>query len=423
MENQNYQRELEQIRREIDQVDSELLPLFLRRMQCAERVAQVKRQHHMPVLNPQREQEILDRVKAQAGAYGSSAQALYAAMMAVSRERQHQLLESGGPLRALVQEAPSALSQPNGGVMCQGVEGAYAHMAAKAFFGEQSFSFQPTWKEVFEGVKNQQAEYGVVPVENSFAGSVTDVMDLLLSYRFYIVGAVGLKVEHCLALPPGRKELRRVLSHPQGLAQCSNYLTAHGLEGVESSNTAAAAKAVAQEKPEATGAICSKEAAEKYGLEILETGIQNVKNNRTRFVVISRTPVLPAEATKISLCFSLPHVTGSLSRVLERFALQGLNLTKIESRPLPGSTFEYDFYLDFTGNLRDETALNLICALQEELPRFSFLGNYPELNQGSSSVVAVVQGHPKEEKGQERNMEHGNQAAAGKNAPADPSLM
>ena len=218
----------------------------------------------------------------------------------------------------------------------------------------------------------------MLPVENSAAGSVTAVYDLILRYRFYIVGAVDVKVEHCLAAGKATGTPNAAVSHPQALSQCSEYLEAHGLRAVEWSNTAAAAQYVAEECPPGVAAICSKEAAQKYGLTILRESIQNEAENTTRFVVISKEAILPEDAGKISLCFSLPHVTGSLSSVLERFALAGLNLTKIESRPLPGKNFEYDFYLDFTGNIHQPATLDLICALRDELPRFSFLGNYSE---------------------------------------------
>lgn len=381
MEQQEYQEKLLEIRQEIDEIDAALLPLFIKRMQCSERVAAVKRSFGAPVLSAQREQEILDRVREQADAYGGAAAALYAAIMSVSRARQHQLLQGGGEIRSMVEHAAETLPLASAGVVCQGVEGAYSHQAAQRFFGERSFDFAPTWKQVFEDVKSGRADFGVLPVENSAAGSVTDVYDLILQYRFFLVGAVSLKVEHCLAACPGTKaaDVKTVVSHPQALAQCSDYLDGHGILAKEFSNTAAAAQHVSLEKPENTAAVCSETAAEKYGLSVLEQGIQNMRDNCTRFVVISRIPVLPKDANKISLCFSLPHTTGSLYHVLERFSMNGLNLTKIESRPLPGSHFEYDFYLDFAGNLHEEDTLNLICSLHDELPRFSFLGNYSEI--------------------------------------------
>ena len=377
MEKGGYQGQLLGIREEIDAIDAQLLPLFLKRMQCAERVAEIKRGAGIPVYAPQREQEILDRVQEKAGAYGPSARALYSAMMAISRARQHQLLEGAKGLRELERSACRALPQPPGKVVCQGVEGAYSHRAARDLFGGACIGFVPDFKQVFDVVDREPGAVGVVPVENSAAGSVTAVYDLILQYRFYIIGAVDVKVEHCLAAA-GEGPISRVVSHPQGLSQCSEYIEAHGLEAEEYSNTAAAARYVAEQRPAGVAAICSEEAAAQYGLRVLARSVQNEKDNTTRFVAIAKEPLLPEDARKISLCFSLPHTTGSLYNVLERFAMCGLNLTKIESRPIPGKNFEYDFYLDFTGNIHEPQTLDLICALYDELPRFSFLGNYSE---------------------------------------------
>lgn len=379
MEQEEYQRRLGKVRKEIDRIDGELLPLFLKRMSCSEEVAKLKQEVGAPVFNASREQEILDRVREKSGAFGGSAAALYAAIMSISRARQHQMFTGGKPLRDMEQSA--AREMPGRGVtaFCQGVSGAYSHKAALAFFSEPEIGFRVSWKDVFEEVKKGSSCFGVLPVENSAAGSVSGVYDLLLQYRFYIIGAVDMRVEHCLAAPRV-EEIRTVVSHPQGLSQCSEYIESHGIQQKEFSNTAAAAKYVAENALPNTAAICSREAAEKYGLKVLEENVQNARNNVTRFVVISREPILPKEASKISLCFSLPHKTGSLYSILERFAIGGLNLTKIESRPIPESNFEYDFYLDFTGNIHDPETLELICSLYDELPRFSFLGNYIEIS-------------------------------------------
>ena len=332
----------------------------------------------MPVFSPQREQAILDKVRQRGGEDGDAAAALYSSIMAISRAKQHQMLQGGSSLRQLERTAARTLRTEGAKVMCQGVPGAFSHKAALKFFGEISPSFEPTWKQVFEDVDTGRADFGVLPVENSAAGSVTGVYDLILRYRFYIVGAVDVKVEHCLAAGKATGTPVKAVSHPQALSQCSEYLESHNLQGVEWSNTAAAAQYVAQQCPPGVAAICSKEAAQEYGLTILQENIQNEAENTTRFIIISKEAILPEDAGKISLCFSLPHVTGSLSNVLDRFAYAGLNLTKIESRPLPGKNFEYDFYLDFTGNIHQLQTMDLICALQDELPRFSFLGNYNE---------------------------------------------
>ena len=378
MDQQEYQRRLDLLRQEIDSVDSQLLPLFLQRMDCSQRVAALKKEAGAPVLSAAREQAILERVRQQAGEFGNEAAALYSSIMTISRARQHRLLAGGGELRQLERTAARTLPPAPDGILCQGVEGAYSHQAALRFFGEQPIRFAPTWHQVFREVAEGKARYGVLPVENSAAGSVSGVYDLILQYRFFIVGAVVLAVEHCLAAPEGVGPLTAVTSHPQALAQCSELIESRGYRAVEAGNTAQAAQRVAQERPVGMGVLCSREAARRYGLTILEESVQNDRHNRTRFIVIAREPVFPEDANKISLCFGLPHTPGALYGILERFAGAGLNMTKIESRNIPGSDFEYDFYLDFTGNIHQPETLDVICGLHDELPRFSFLGNYVE---------------------------------------------
>ena len=365
---------LEEIRRKIDAIDSQLLPLFQARMDCAKEVAAVKKEAGLPVLNAEREKAILDRVEASAGEYGGAARVLCSTLMEVSRALQHSLLDSGAELRALV--ASAALPpEKTERIATFGRPGSFSHTAARTLFPESTPVTYNSFAEIFRAVEAGDAEFGVMPVENSSAGSVGEVYDLILRFRYYIVGAVTLGVHHCLAAAPGAKPVR-VYSHPQALAQCSQRIAALSLAPVPCETTAEAAFKAAKE-PDAA-AICSEEAAESAGLTILERGVQNTENNCTRFIVISRTLYLPEDANKISLCFSLPHQTGSLHGVLSRFAQAGLNLTKIESRPILGRRFEYDFYLDFTGSVRDEKTLALLASLSAELPRFSFLGNYTE---------------------------------------------
>ena len=309
--------------------------------------------------------------------YGDSAVALYSAIMSISRARQHNMLKSGGVLRDLEQNSPKTLkADPR--VICQGAAGAFSHSAALRLFPRQKPIFLPGFRDVFEAVHNGAGDYGVLPVENSDAGSVSEVYDLIMKHRMFIVGAADIPVRHCLCRAKGTGAVKKVLSKHEALVQCSAYLAAHVIETEAYSNTAAAAKFIAETRPEGVGAVCSAQAAEEYGLEVIAADIQNTDNNCTRFIVISREAVLPEDAEKISLCFSLPHTPGSLCHTLERFALLGLNLTKIESRPIPERNFEYDFYLDFTGNVHDVQTLALICALSDEMPRFSFLGNYKE---------------------------------------------
>ena len=377
--------ELSEIRKKIDEIDAKLLPLFVERMQCAEQVAQTKKERGLPIFNAQREQEILDKVALSTPDFDCEAKMLYTVMMALSRARQHKLLHSGASVREEIERALQTSPSPSvPKVACPGVFGSFSHEAAKSLLPNGEVQFYTGFPDIFQAIETGGCRFGVVPVENSSAGSVAEVYDLLLHYRFHIVGAAVLQIRHCLAAPQGASlaSVRKVYSHPQALAQCSQLLHSQGWDGVQHSNTAAAAKMVAQTGDPSQAAICSTLAAKEYGLQILRENIQNKGHNRTRFVVIEKEMRIPEDAQKISLCFSLPHTTGSLYSVLARFAMNGLNLTKIESRPTArdtaGGTFEYDFYLDFTGRVADPRTLDLICELSEELPHFSFLGNYRE---------------------------------------------
>ncbi|MCI1955133.1 MAG: chorismate mutase [Oscillospiraceae bacterium] len=368
---------LKEIRGEIDAIDAELLPLFLRRMKCAERVAAVKREQKLPVFNEKREREILDGIARSAGEYGGEARALFSDLLAMSRAAQHRLLGSGAPLREAVERAPRELPKAET-VACLGKKGSFSHEALLRLYPDAQPLFFPDFPAVFRAVETGRAGLGVLPVENSSAGSVGEVYDLILKYRFSIAGALSLPVRHCLAsAEPVLENVRVVYSHPQALRQCSEFLTAHRLKTEPFSSTAEAAEAAG--KPGAA-AVCSLRAAGERGLNILARDIQNTSANRTRFLAVGRRLCLPPDADKISLCFSLPHRTGTLSAVLARFAAAGLNLTKIESRPIPGKNFEYDFYLDFAGDVRDGHTLDLLCALRDELPLFTFLGNYREIS-------------------------------------------
>ena len=365
---------LEEIRKNIDAIDAQLLPLFAARMDCAREVAAVKKEAGLPVLNAEREKAILDRVQERAGEYGGAARVLYSTLMEVSRGLQHTLLDSGAPLRELVSKAalPPEKAQQ---IATFGRPGSFSHAAAHTLFPDCTPVTFNSFAEIFRAVEAGDAEFGVLPVENSSAGSVGEVYDLILRYRFYIVGAATLGVHHCLAALPGANR-RAFIPTRKHSPSVRRRLPLSVFSPFRAETTSEAAFTAAKE-PDAA-AICSEEAAASAGLEILERGVQNTENNCTRFIVISRTLFLPADANKISLCFSLPHQTGSLHGVLSRFAQAGLNLTKIESRPILGRKFEYDFYLDFTGSVRDPGTLDLLASLSVELPRFSFLGNYTE---------------------------------------------
>lgn len=372
-------RDLNEIRKDINRIDAELIELFKERMDCAKEVGEYKKKNNIPVLNADRENEILDRVFDEGGEYGSSARLLYSNLMELSRALQHNITGSGKAMKETLSQAGSVIPK-NVKVAYQGIKGANGHEAALRLFPEGEAVAYKSFADVFEAVDRGEVSFGVLPIENSTAGSVSAVYDLVLKHRFYIVEALDLPIDYCLC---GLKQsefsdIKYVWTHPQSISQCADYIAEHNLEAVPCANTAVAARDVAREMRLNVAAICSYKAAEEYGLKILDNHLQDNDKNMTRFIVISKKLYIPDTADKISLCFNLPHVSGSLYSVLCRFNSLGFNLTKIESRPISGSKFEYLFYLDFTGSARNKDVLELICQLSEEMPNFSFLGNYSE---------------------------------------------
>lgn len=374
--------DLLELRNEIDKLDDELIPLLLKRMDISRQVAEYKVQNGIPVLNEQRELEILEDVASKCGEQGEVIKTVFSAIMDASRALQHKIIGGGVELRNLISNAKCEKNLTANGepIACQGVQGAYSGEAAKALFPDSPIDFHKQFEDVFEAVNQNKARFGIIPVENSTAGSVHESYDLIMKYKFFIVGAYDLRVDHCLCAKPGVKfeDIENVYSHTQALSQCNIFLKNFDFMGITFSNTAAAAKFVSESEKNNIAAICSESAAKKYGLKIIRKGIQNVTNNTTRFIVISKELVIDEDAEKISLIFSAPHRTGSLYRVLGRFSMTGLNLTKLESRPVANGRFDYYFYVDILGSVRDEQTLDLLCALSDELPEFSFLGNYYE---------------------------------------------
>ena len=372
------------LRRQIDEIDEEMIPLLIKRMKISEQVADYKVKRGLPVLNEQREREILDDVINKCGEHGSTVATVFAATMDASRALQHKIMGGGQELRetVLASITDQELASNTGAVACAGVYGGNTDMAARKLFPNSEIRYCRRFEDVFEAVNKGETPFGVIPIENSTVGSVHETYDLVMRYKFFVLGSYSLEVNHCLCANANAKyeDIEKVYSHPQALAQCSKFLNDFGFTGINFSNTAAAAKHVAESGRTDIAAICPKEAAKKYGLKILKSEIQNISNNRTRFIVISKKLVIEKNADKISLIFSIPesHKTGSLYRVLGRFSMAGLNLTKLESRPIGNGDFNYYFYTDFMGNIKDETTLDLLCALSSELPDFKFLGNYHE---------------------------------------------
>ncbi len=374
-------RDLTEIRKDINDIDEQLVRLFKARMDCAKEVGEYKKGNNIPVFNEKREGEILDKVAVKGGEYGSYTRLLYSDIMELSRALQHNIIGSGKALRSLIETAESDYPESGVKVAYQGIKGANGHEAALRLFPNGDCFGLKTFSDVFDAVDSGKAEFGVLPVENSTAGSVSAVYDLILKHRFYIVGALDMPIDYCLCglRQSEISDIEKVWTHPQSISQCENYIAAHNFEPTPCANTAVAARDVSREKRLNVAAICSYKACEEYGLKILDNHIQDIDSNTTRFIVISKKLFISSDADKISLCFSLPHVSGSLYSVLCRFNSLGFNLTKIESRPISGRGFEYLFYLDFSGNARTAEATRLLCAMSEELPNFSFLGNYCEI--------------------------------------------
>ncbi len=374
--------DLLELRKEIDDIDEEIIPLLQQRMDVSRQVAEYKAERGIPVLNAEREQEILDDIHHRCGDDGDTIATVFSGIMDASREVQHKMIDGGGELRDTVKDAVVGRDflQTGGNVACAGVEGSFTMDTAKALFPGSNIISCSEFEDVFEAVNKNQAEFGVIPVENSSAGSVHESYDLIMNYKFYIVGSSSKKIEHCFAANPGVElgNIKKVYSHPQAIAQCSHFLKNYDFTNINYSNTAAAAKYVSEKKLKDAAVLCSADASKKYGLNILQENVQNIDQNRTRFVVISKKMLIADGADKISVIFSLPHQTGSLYRVLGRFSMAGLNLTKLESRPIGNGEFSYSFYVDLVGSAQNDKTLDLLCALSQELPSFKFLGNYYE---------------------------------------------
>lgn len=372
--------DLKDIRVEIDEIDEQIAELFKRRMECSVKVAEYKKANNQSILNIEREEQVLDKAEKNGGEYGRYIRMLYKNIIELSRDLQYELVNGGESFKNLIDNADTQLDRNSDKqtIACLGTSGSNSHIAAMKYFPNAKISLEKNFDKVFEAVKNDRADFGVLPVENSSAGSVSRVYDLILKYRYYIVGEIDLPIEYCLCAIPqtSLSDIEIVLSHEQSFAQCSMYVSENGFEKKKCASTSAAAKIVAEEKRINWAAICSKQAADEFGLKVLDKNFQNSENNCTRFIVISKKLIITKNSEKVSLCFSIPHKSGSLYSVLCRFATHGFNLTKIESRPIPDASFESVFYLDFTGNALDEENSRMLRALSEELTEFSFLGNY-----------------------------------------------
>ena len=374
--------DLQQYRHEIDRIDNEIVRLFEERMEVCEKVARYKIQTGKQVLDPEREKVKIDGVKAKAhtsfNAMGTGE--LFKLIMAISRKRQYQLLTQNGIGGSSGFEQIQELPREGVTVVFQGVEGAYSYGAMRAYFKENIKSYHvKTFKDAMEEVSEGRADYAVLPIENSTAGIVADIYDLLMEYQLYIAGEQIIRVEHVLlGLSNAQLEdIQTVYSHPQGLAQCKAFLDEHPCwKQVKAGNTAASAKKVSEAQLVSQAAIASREAGELFGLKVLAKNVCKNDGNATRFIILGRKPVYVKNASRISICFEAEHESGALYNMLSHIIYNGLNMTKIESRPIPDKNWQYRFFVDFDGNLQDSAVKNALMGIRSEANMLRILGNY-----------------------------------------------
>lgn len=369
------------LREQIDEIDASIVELYEKRMEVCKNVAQYKIETGRKVFDRQREIEKLEKVKSMTHSDFNShgVEELFEQLMSMSRKLQYQMLAEQGSLGKLPFIGVDRLDIKKARVVFQGSEGAYSQAAMFRFFGENVNSFHvETFRDAMSAIDEGSADFAVLPIENSTAGIVSEIYDLLVEYENYIVGEQIIKIEHCLMAAPGTKkeDIRRVYSHPQSLMQCARYLQNYDWQQISMKNNAFAAKKVSAEKDGAQAAIAGEHAAAIYGLEVLERGINQSDTNSTRFIIVTNQKIFRKDAKKVSICFEVPHRSGSLYHMLSHFIYNNLNMTKIESRPIEERNWEYRFFIDFEGNLADSAVKNALRGLREETRNMKILGNY-----------------------------------------------
>lgn len=373
--------DLLELRDKIDVIDSQIVELYEKRMDICRQVAEYKISTGKKVFDKQREMEKLSRVKSLTHNDFNShgIEELFEQIMSMSRKLQYRLLAENGSLGKLPFIGVEKLETTGARVVFQGAEGAYSQAAMMKFFGKEINSFHvDSFRDAMSAIDEGSADFAVLPIENSTAGIVSEIYDLLQEYENYIVGEQIIKIEHCLLGVPGAdiSQIKRVYSHPQSLMQSARYLGNHDWQQISMQNNAFAAQKVATEKDPSQAAIAGEQAAEVYGLKVLQKGINDSGNNSTRFIIVTNQKIFRKDAGKISICFELPHESGSLYHMLSHFIYNNLNMTKIESRPIEDRTWEYRFFIDFDGNLADSAVKNALRGLRDEARNMKILGNY-----------------------------------------------
>ncbi len=378
---------LEEIRKEIDSIDKELVSLFIRRMNCASEVAEYKKQNNLPVLDASRERALLSKISELSGEeFEEYARTLYSTILSLSRSYQHKASNESSMLYREITDAlenTPKLFPERAAIACQGVEGAYSQIAAERLFSAPEIVFFSNWEKVFSAIEAGLCRYGVIPIENSTAGSVKKVYDLMISKNFKIVKSVRIKINHCLLAKKGTKlsDITEIFSHEQAINQCSAFLASLGskvkITPVE--NTARAAQMVADSDRNDVASLSSHTCASLYSLETLVSSAQNNGNNHTRFICITNKTEIYPGADRTSLMIVAPHKPGSLYKILSRFNALGINLLKLESRPIPDRDFEFAFYFDLESSVYSPRLASLLAELERECDEFTYLGSYSEV--------------------------------------------
>lgn len=379
--------ELTQLRDQIDSIDRELVELFKRRMNVSAQVAEYKRRTGMNVLDSSRERALLNKVSELSGEeFEEYTRTLYATILDLSRSYQHKKL---GDTSSLYSEITDALENTpklfpeRAMVACQGVEGAYSQIAAERLFSAPNIMFFSDWEKVFSAIEAGMCRYGVIPIENSTAGSVKKVYDLMISRNFKIVRTVRIKIDHNLLAKAGTRleDIKEIYSHEQAINQCAAFLSSLGpdVKITRVENTAMAAKAVAESQRRDVASLSSRTCAAQYGLKIVASSVQDNGNNHTRFICITNNLEVYPGADRTTLMLVTPHKPGALYRILSRFNSLGINLLKLESRPIPDRDFEFMFYFDLEAPVYSQKFAQLLAELERECDEFTYLGTYLEV--------------------------------------------
>lgn len=376
---------IENLRNEIDSIDKELVELFNRRMETVRKVAEYKKETGVPLYDAQRERELIAKAAERSSEDTELyTRVLFSTLTNLSRSYQSRFLSGDKTLSETIYEAVNStekLFPERAMVACQGVEGAYSQKACEKLFKLPQIMYMGNFESIFKAVDSGLCRYGILPLENSTAGSVNMVYDLMSKYNFYIVRSVRVRINHALlANTSDMSKIREIWSHEQAIAQCAEFLAEHkDIKVVPMENTASAAKKISEEGREDVAVIASPECAALYGLKIVKRSIKNNASNDTRFICISKNLEVYPGADRTSIKLTLPHRPGSLYHILSRFYASGINLVKLESRPLPGSEFEFMFYFDVSESVYSPVLSSLLCELQADVEDFEYLGSYREI--------------------------------------------